>query len=100
MDDSRATDLGERIRRERHAQNLSQQALAKMVGTNQQTVEKIETGKTKHSSFLPQILTALGIGLDALVNQRRMPVEPTAAIPLTGVRDLPVYGAAEGGKGA
>jgi transcriptional regulator with XRE-family HTH domain len=97
-------NLAEMVRSRREAKHWSQARLAEEVGTRQQTIEKIEKGKIKYSSFLPQILTALEISLDILVDKKsheRQHVETSGVeVPLMGRKDLPVHGAAEGGKGA
>ncbi|MCA1831202.1 MAG: helix-turn-helix domain-containing protein [Actinobacteria bacterium] len=94
-------ELGEKIRETRQKRGLSQAALAEKVGTYQQTIEKIESGTVKHSRYLLPILEALELpfpnapGQDTTRNKTE-----TAPVPLVGDRDLPVYGAAEGGEGA
>lgn len=93
---------GELIRTKREEKRLTQQELARRIGTNQQTIGKIEKGTTKHSSYLPAIGMELDIPLDTLI-----PSLPKSAsngvIPgteLVGNRDLPVHAAVEGGRGA
>src|SRR6266545_7975146 len=61
---ARAKARGERIRREREAQKLTRVALAKKIGANQQTIEKIERGLIKHSSIMPRVFAALGLEPD------------------------------------
>jgi transcriptional regulator with XRE-family HTH domain len=92
---------GEIIRARRKSLSMSQASLADAVGTNQQTIDKIERGMTEHSRFLRPICAVLGISLDEL---DPLPALGPAAglIPgeaLRGARDLPVHAAAEGGKG-
>ena len=109
MSDSRPA-LKDLIRDRRLAEKLSQSDLATKVGTNQQTIEKIESGITKRSGFLPQILHVLKIDMDYLTQTPSLPntvaVEPAADRDprreniLQGPVDLPVHGAAEGGRGA
>lgn len=95
------TENGELIRQTREARGLSQKALADAVGTKQQTIDKIESGIIKHSRFLALIYETLGLRPDTAAVQ--LSGGKTWSIPpgssLVGNRDLPVYGAAEGGKG-
>jgi transcriptional regulator with XRE-family HTH domain len=52
---------GSTIRAAREAKGLSQAALAEMVGTTQQTIDKIENNRIERTSYLPEIWEALGI---------------------------------------
>ncbi len=97
----------ELVRVYREAKGWSQTELAKRVGTNQQTIEKIESGKTKRSSFLPQIFSALGIKLELLAEGGKFVVRGgeshgvligPESLQVSGQKDLPVYGAAQGGS--
>lgn len=100
-DESRPDNIADLIRARREAQGLTQSELAQKVGTNQQTIQKIEGNKIKRSGFYPQILTELGLSLDLLVpapQTRHTVKKPTSTAPIS--QDLPVHGAAEGGKGA
>jgi transcriptional regulator with XRE-family HTH domain len=92
---------GEMIQTRRKALGLSQAKLAASVGTNQQTIDKIEKDIIKHSRFLPKIARALGIEL-AQLDPDSYGSTPTSVIPgeaFDGARDLPVHTSAEGGKG-
>ena len=84
--------IGERIRRRREELGIKQEKLAELVGTNQQTISRIESGETTHSRYMPAILRALDMHEDP-------PSRPTIAIPRFGGRDLPVYASARGGEG-
>jgi transcriptional regulator with XRE-family HTH domain len=53
--------LAIKIRSEREAKHLSQGELAKIAGTNQATIDRIERGVTTHSRYLPGVLRALEI---------------------------------------
>lgn len=92
--------LGTQIRQVRESLGLSQAELAAKVGTFQQTIDKIESGITKHSRYLPKILAVLEI-------KAPTPAEPSGNEPFTnpqnylvGERNLPVFASAEGGDGA
>lgn len=87
------------LRKERH---LSQAALAERSGVSQPAIKKIEAGDTKKSRFLPDIARALGVTVTDLEDNSKDPHNKpiTAAQPITGERDLPVYGATEGGDGS
>lgn len=93
-------ELGDRIREKRQARGLSQTALAEKVGTHQQTIEKIEKGIVKHSRYLHLITAELDLPFPNAKAHSVASGEETPALPLVGERDLPVYGAAEGGGGA
>jgi DNA-binding XRE family transcriptional regulator len=96
--------LGQIIKREREARNMTQTELAKSVGTNQQTIDKIEKGIIKRSGFLPTILPKLGIPLTVLVNEESATIDrgqhTTSQRMVPALSDLPVHGAVEGGRGA
>ena len=78
---------------------MSQQKLAELVGTKQQTIEKIERGVIKRSSFLPQILSQLELDLGMLVQPGEKPsIRIGQSEPLIGPIDLPVHGAAQAGS--
>jgi phage repressor protein C with HTH and peptisase S24 domain/DNA-binding XRE family transcriptional regulator len=78
---------------------LSQAEVARRAGTNQQTVDRIESGKIQHSRFLVPIAAALGLRLDDVLDVPAQQVPRTGAPALVGAKDLPVHGAAEGGRG-
>src|SRR6516164_6853049 len=94
------TDIAAVVKRARASKGWSQPELAHRVQTSQQTIDKIETGKVRHSSFLPAIAVELGIPVDRVLRINKGGV--SAAIPghqLVGDRDLPVYAASYGGSG-
>jgi len=88
----------------RKAKKLSQPELARRVGTTQQTIEKIESGKIKHSSFLAAIASELGIAHGKVLRNAgplSAPLETVPASKLIGEnRDLKVFGVVQGGSGA
>jgi len=57
-------EMGE-LKNLREQAGLSQQELADKVGVPQQTIEKIENGKVKRTSYLPEISRALEVGSEA-----------------------------------
>lgn len=63
-------DFGAMVKTARKAKGYSQPKLAMLVGTSQQTVDKIESGKVERSSFLPAIFHELGLPLERLVMAR------------------------------
>lgn len=94
-------EQGESVKGARLKAGLSQQELAESVGTFQQTIDKIERGIVKHSRYLPGILERLGLVSPRQREQNSPKADKeTGSLPLVGERDLPVFGAAEGGGGA
>jgi len=92
---------GEIIRSRRKELGLTQAKLAEAVGTNQQTIDKIEKDAIRHSRFFARIAATLGIPVHEIDATAVAPA-PHSVVPgsaLTGARDLPVHAAAEGGKG-
>lgn len=98
------------VRHAREAKSMTQGDLAKKVGTRQQTIGKIESGKIKHSRFFRKIAMELDVSLDSLdpssiaivkrplVEPSRPEIIPARALQ-PGQHDLPVHVAAEGGRG-
>jgi transcriptional regulator with XRE-family HTH domain len=60
------TENGARVRKARKAKRLSQAQLAKLCNVTQATVQKIETGRSINSRFLPKIWAGLGLPLEEL----------------------------------
>jgi len=58
-DNDSPKEIGLRIKELREAAGWSQEYLAQMVNTNQQTVQRIESGATAHSRATPKILQIL-----------------------------------------
>jgi len=96
------SDTGTLIRETREARKMSQTELAKRVGTTQQTIEKIEKGSVKHSSFLPAIAQELSIAVERVMRNAKLgaAVEQIPGTQLVGERDLKVYASVQGGPGA
>ena len=92
---------GEIVRARRKELGLTQAKLAEAVGTNQQTIDKIEKDAIRHSRFFARIAATLGLALEE-IDPTSYPPSPHGVVPgtiLTGARDLPVHASAEGGKG-
>lgn len=90
------------MKRARATKGISQPELARRVGTTQQTIDKIENGVVKRSSFLPAIALELGVSLDRVLRLRHNNGESAAIAGhtlISGDRDLPVYAATQGGVG-
>jgi phage repressor protein C with HTH and peptisase S24 domain len=96
--------IGDKVRKFRLEKGWSQQELAEKVGITQNAIAAIEGGATKRTKWLPQIATALGKKMSeidsTLVNNGTNVLNDPPPPPLIGAYDLPVYAAAEGGKGA
>lgn len=62
------TDIGKRIQKYRKNKNLTQTALAEMIGTNQKHLSRIESGYHKSSfNTIAAIASSLNIPIDALI---------------------------------
>jgi transcriptional regulator with XRE-family HTH domain len=77
-------ELGDLVRKYREALKLSQAELGRAVGVSQATIDKIESGRTTLSRFLPRIAARLGIpqrDLDPFIGAQRHqgPREPDAS---------------------
>lgn len=60
------SELALRIKEARVSRGLSQFDLARLAGTNQPTVDRIERGQTRHSKYLDGLLKALQIEDDLI----------------------------------
>jgi transcriptional regulator with XRE-family HTH domain len=91
------------VKRARAIKGISQPELARRVGTSQQTIDKIETGKVQRSSFLAAIALELDVPLDRVLRVRPKSDavrELPAHTLISADRDLPVYAAvAQGDNG-
>jgi transcriptional regulator with XRE-family HTH domain len=84
-----AITRGNAIRHKREALGWSQTFLGSLVGTTQQTVDRIERGQTTHSRALGPILAHLGMNLESGLNSSGAPVDDIeAAIAPTIWRDM------------
>lgn len=80
--------VGCRVRQYRERLGLSQDELAVRVGAAQQTIQSLETGKIRKSTFLPHIAKELGVDLDVLLFGSD---SPTAAHPQMHNRRVPLF---------
>jgi len=54
-------EIGDRIRQKREELGQSQAELGRAIGISQAAIDKIESGKTRRSRYLPQLLAKLGL---------------------------------------
>lgn len=85
--------VGTRVRHYRERLGLSQEELAVRVGAAQQTIQSLEAGKIRKSTFLPHIARELGIDIDALLFGTEQPVLPPSTRPLlmASTRRVPLF---------
>lgn len=90
------------VKKARAMKGISQPELARRVGTSQQTIDKIESGKVQRSSYMAAIALELGVPLDRVL---KVPSKSNAVahIPahtlISEEHDLPVYAATQGDAG-
>jgi len=101
--ENQGISIGGIIRTAREDRGWTQADLANRVGTKQQTIEKIEQGKIKYSSYFPRIALELSLDIVKLIPDLATKSTPPALIPesdlRSGHRDFPVHAAAQGGRG-
>jgi transcriptional regulator with XRE-family HTH domain len=85
--------VGVRVRHYRERLGLSQDELAIRVGAAQQTIQSLESGKIRKSTFLPLIAKELGIDFDALLFGNEQPTLVNTARPLlmASTRRVPLF---------
>ncbi|WAR43021.1 helix-turn-helix domain-containing protein [Methylomonas rapida] len=85
--------MGTRIRHYRERLGLSQDELALRVGAAQQTIQSLESGKIRKSTFLPQIAKALGVDFDTLLFGQRAdePVRALRPLLTATARRVPLF---------
>ena len=96
--------LAERIKTQREARGWSQLDLARQTGLSQTAINKVESGATAKSRFLPDIARALGIPLDQLMadaetNPVALVAEERLFPEAPGAPDFPIYAAREAAAG-
>lgn len=74
-----AMTLGQKIRARREEMNLSQADIAKRIGISQVAIDKIESGKTLKSRYLPEVLSILGMPLDLISSTVERGSTPTSS---------------------
>lgn len=97
IDMASLTSLGARVRYCRERLGLSQDELALRVGAAQQTIQRLESGKIRKSTFLPYIAKELGVDFDRLLYGiapadsnsafRSISMVPVRRVPLFSTRD-------------
>ena len=94
--------LAERIREERERRGWSQADLGRRVGVSQVTINKIETGQTIKSKWLPDIMVLLSIPIAGNLPEEppEAPAEDMAIYRQKMPLDIPVKGVAVGGDDA
>lgn len=85
--------VGIRVRHYRERLGLSQDELAARVGAAQQTIQSLEAGKIRKSTFLPHIAKELGVDFDTLLFGNEQPTLAQTARPLlmASTRRVPLF---------
>lgn len=93
MTEENLQTMGARVRHYRERLGLSQEELAWRVGAAQQTIQSLESGKIRKSTFLPQIAKTLGVDFDTLLFGKLQPASLKAAKPLltATARRVPLF---------
>jgi transcriptional regulator with XRE-family HTH domain len=90
--------VGCRVRHYREQLGLSQDELAARVGAAQQTIQSLETGKIRKSTFLPPIAKELGVELDRLLYGSEAPSASGASpLPMAQSRRVPLFSTRDSG---
>lgn len=83
--------LGSRVKFYRERLGISQDELATRVGAAQQTIQSLEAGKIRKSTFLPFISKELGVDSDTLLFGAEHPSVPTDQPQLSVTRHIPLF---------
>ena len=85
--------IGSRVKYFRERLGLSQDELANRVGAAQQTIQSLESGKIRKSTFLPHIAKELGIDSDTLLfgNEQFTPIKISPSISMVNSRRVPLF---------
>jgi transcriptional regulator with XRE-family HTH domain len=85
--------VGVRVRHYRERLGLSQDELAARVGAAQQTIQSLESGKIKKSTFLPLVAKELGVDFDALLlgNEQSSQANPLRPLLMASARRVPLF---------
>lgn len=91
--DTNLLPLGARVRYYRERLGLSQDELAMRVGAAQQTIQSLESGKIKKSTFLPHIAKELGVDVDHLLfgSDQAKPISAMRPLLTATARRLPLF---------
>ena len=81
------------MRHYRERLGLSQDELAARVGAAQQTIQSLEAGKIRKSTFLPHIAKELGVDFDALSFRSEQPslAQPARPLLMASTRRVPLF---------
>lgn len=85
--------LGEKIRARRNELGMSQAELAQRIGISQVAIDKIESGKTLKSKYLPEVLSVLAMPLDLIsptVEKSAVPQLDSSVHPTEAAATIPV----------
>ena len=99
--------FAEAVRRARMERNMSQQALAQLVGATQSTINRLENGEAARSRVAPEVAAIFGIPFpyrgDEIVPPSAQLFTPSSRRTALQVAaqegSFPIYAAAEGGRG-
>lgn len=93
MSEENLQTMGARVRHYRECLGLSQEELALSVGAAQQTIQSLEAGKIRKSTFLPHIAKALGVDLDVLLFGKSQPgvIQALRPILTATTRRVPLF---------
>lgn len=85
--------VGARVRHYRARLGMSQEELAARVGAAQQTIQSLEAGKIRKSTFLPQIAKALGVDFDTLAfgGEQRGVLLAAQPLAMASTRRVPLF---------
>lgn len=92
--------IGTRVRYYRECLDLSQEELAARVGAAQQTIQSLESGKIKKSTFLPHIAKELGIDIDQLLfgNEKLGSNPVLRPLMMAAARRVPLFATRDGDR--
>lgn len=93
-----SNSVGLRVRYYRERLGLSQDELASRVGAAQQTIQSLESGKIRKSTFLPLIAKELGVDSDSLIfGSEQLHLANTSQSPLmASSRRVPLFSTRDG----
>lgn len=89
MPEERLLTMGARVRHYRERLGVSQDELALRVGAAQQTIQSLESGKIRKSTFLPHIARELGVDFDTLLFGA--PIQASRPLSMPTARSVPLF---------